>query len=92
MAWQFNSPERATGVVQAFRRPHAGENSIRLKLRGLDENATYVVTDIDQPQQARTMTGKELSEQGLEVKVHSQPGAAIVRYARRGASPSGEQQ
>jgi hypothetical protein len=91
MAWQFNSPERATGMVQAFRRAHAGESSVRLKLRGLDENATYVVTDIDQPQQARTMTGKQLGEEGLEVQVQAQPGAAILRYARRGASPSGEQ-
>ena len=49
MAWQFDRPDLGEGFFQAFRRGDCPEESITLKLRGLDPNATYTVTDLDHP-------------------------------------------
>ena len=83
MAWQFDRPELGRGVVQAFRRPDSPYTSVRLPLHGLDPSATYVVTDVDAPDQARAIGGRELAERGLEVRMETPPAAVIVQYAKR---------
>ena len=45
MAWQFDRPETGEGMVQAFRRHESDYESARLRLRGLDAGANYLVTD-----------------------------------------------
>ena len=79
MAWQFHSPEKGQGVVQAFRRDKCIFETGRLKLHGLDPEARYEVVDVDrgQPQQ---ISGKELLEKGLSVTIPNQPGAVVVSY------------
>ena len=75
MAWQFDRPETGEGMVQAFRRHESDYESARLRLRGLDADATYVVTDLDtgaagiphRPRPAR---------QGLLVTIADRPGTA----------------
>ena len=49
IAWQFNIPERGEGAVQAFRRPESEVEQSRLKLHGLDPEATYTITVSDSP-------------------------------------------
>jgi alpha-galactosidase len=79
IAWQFNRPEQGDGVVQAFRRPQSVEELARYKLRGLDPQARYTVTDFDTGRD-QTLTGRELMDDGLPVTIQTQPGAVVLTY------------
>ncbi|HLK16593.1 MAG TPA: alpha-galactosidase, partial [Fimbriimonadaceae bacterium] len=83
MGWQFNRPERGDGAFMAFRHAKAGE-SVRVKLRGLDPAASYRIDSIDAADSyaGRRFTGRELMEEGVEVLISTQPGAAVYRYRR----------
>ena len=81
MAWQFDAPELARGLVQAFRRPSNNIPSMTFKLRGLDPKATYTITDSDAAG-STSATGKELMERGLLVNLPSAPGSALITYAK----------
>jgi len=93
MAWQFDRPDPSAslraglgdGIVQAFRRADCPEESIRLKLSGLEAEANYTITNLDLPG-ATEMTGQQLMEQGLPVLIEDPPGAAIMTYKKSGSS------
>ena len=80
-AWQFNRPEQGDGIVQAFRREKSDDAAKSLRLRGLDADASYEVTDLDAGV-AKTVTGQDLMQKGLHVEVAGEPGAAIILYKR----------
>ena len=82
IAWQFDCPEEGHGVVQAFHRAESICESARLKLRGLDPNAVYVLTNLDVAG-ATEMTGRELLDNGLSVVIKDKPGAAIITYKKK---------
>ncbi|MCR4412353.1 MAG: alpha-galactosidase [Thermoguttaceae bacterium] len=82
IAWQFDRPEAGDGVVQAFRRPQCAERTGRYRLRGLDAQASYDVTNLDSAQ-TQTFAGRELLERGLDVVIAEQPGSAVMVYKRR---------
>ena len=48
---------------------------------GLDPSARYQVTDLDSLKTS-TLSGSELVEHGLVVRVVTKPGAAVLRYER----------
>ncbi len=81
IAWQFDRPELGQGMVQAFRREKSIYESARCRLRGLDAEATYEVTDLDTnaPQRIR---GRELMDKGLLVRLTTSPAAAVVVYKK----------
>ena len=79
MAWQFDRPEQAEGIVQAFRRRDCPDDSATYLLRGLDPNARYTVTDFD-TEQTHEHSGTELMEDGLLVNIPARPGAAVISY------------
>jgi alpha-galactosidase len=79
MAWQFDRPELGEGVVQAFRRAESVYRAAEFKLRGLDPEAAYAVTDLDAPE-PRTISGRELLEKGLVVDLPQRPSAAVIVY------------
>ena len=81
IAWQFDRPDLGEGVVQAFRRAESFYESARLKLRGLDPDGRYALTQFD-VQGSSEMTGRELMETGLAISIKDQPGAAIITYKR----------
>ncbi len=81
MAWQFDRPDLGEGMVQAFRRADSFYESARLKLRGLDPDARYRVTNPD-AKGATELSGKELMEKGLGVVVTEQPRAVVMVYKR----------
>lgn len=83
IAWQFDRPEAGEGMIQAFRRSDSVYESARLKLSGLDADARYTVTDVDENTPTE-ITGRELTEKGLLVRIGARPGAAIVTYKRVG--------
>ncbi len=81
MAWQFDRPDVGRGVVQAFRRQDSPQDSARLKLRGLDRETTYTVTDLEVNEPER-LTGRELMEEGLLTRIRNKPGAAVITYRK----------
>jgi alpha-galactosidase len=82
MAWQFDRPDLRRGMVQAFRRADCIYESARLKLRGLERDATYQVRDLDKPRAVTRTTGRDLMEKGLLVTIPARPGAVIIAYER----------
>ena len=82
LAWQFDLPERGSGMVQVFRRAASSYESARFKLRGLDPSARYVVTQFDGPNTKQESAGRELSEIGLLVNLGARPAAAVIAYQR----------
>jgi alpha-galactosidase len=82
IAWQFDCPDKGEGVVQAFRRGDNAEDSIQLRLRGLDSEAVYLLTDLDLAEVVKK-TGRELLDKGLHIQLKEKPGAAIVLYKKK---------
>lgn len=82
MAWQFDAPEKGQGMVQAFRRPKSNYESARFALNGLEPDAVYVVTDVDE-NKPREITGRELAEKGLLITLPATPGSSVITYKRR---------
>jgi len=83
MAYQFDRPEAGQGVVLAYRRPRSVYETARFKLRGLESDARYALTNADVPG-ATDATGKDLMEKGLAVNILAQPGAAVIFYKKAG--------
>ncbi len=82
MAWQFDRPEKGEGVVQAFRRAENSDASATFRLRGLEPDAVYVLTNLDDPVETER-SGRELLDSGLSVAIQERPGAAIVTYRKK---------
>jgi hypothetical protein len=80
LAWQFDLPERQKGIVQAFRRAGSYYESAQFRLRNLDPEARYVVTDLDRPGTAKECSGRELLEQGVSISAPERPSARILTY------------
>jgi alpha-galactosidase len=87
IAWQFHRPGQGRGVVQAFRRAESFYESARFKLRELDAQESYLVTDLDYPEAKREVSGRELMEKGLLMQAPVQPAAVVITYQRK-ESPS----
>jgi alpha-galactosidase len=81
IAWQFDRPEQGDGMIQAFRRDESPTASMSFRLLGLETAALYEVRDLDAgiPQ---IVSGKELVEKGLIVKIKDKPGAVILAYSK----------
>jgi Glycosyl hydrolase family 36 C-terminal domain len=69
--------------VQAFRRSKSPLNSGEFELHGLQADATYEITNADEPG-AQTLTGRELMQKGLKVSLRDKMGAAVITYKRSG--------
>ena len=59
LAYQLNRPSDGTGIIVAFRRDNAENDSIDVRLGGLDEGAVYEFTDRD--------TGEQFSAEGTSL-------------------------
>jgi alpha-galactosidase len=82
LAWQFDRSDSGDGMVQAFRRPGSACEDAHLKLKGLDADARYRVTNIDAPGSSQELLGSKLLDHGLAVDIKNQPGAVIFLYSR----------
>ncbi len=82
IAWEYHAPESGEGLVQAFRREECAAESARLKLFGLNAESVYTVTDLDTDTPLEH-TGRNLMEQGLDVRIPAVPGAALLRLTRK---------
>ena len=82
MAWQFDCPGEGEGMVQAFRRAAAERLAASLKLRGLDPDAQYKLTDLESNRTWQA-GGRELMDKGLAVSIPTKPGAGVIVYEIR---------
>jgi alpha-galactosidase len=82
IAWQFNSPEKNSGIVEAFRRENSPFDTANFRLYGIDEDASYDVQDEDGGSTV-TYTGRELATRGLPVSMTDSPMAKIFVYRRK---------
>ncbi|MBN1419438.1 MAG: alpha-galactosidase [Planctomycetes bacterium] len=82
IAWQFDRPDLGEGMVQAFRREQSPYEAVRLSLGGLEPDARYTFTDLDEPTAKKEFAGAELMEKGLLVERKEKPAAAIITYER----------
>jgi hypothetical protein len=62
-------------VIQAFRRSEAANETLTVKLCGLDAKATYEVENLDGGKEVRT--GAELM-QGYDITLREKPAAAVL--------------
>ena len=81
IAWQFDRPSAGSGMVQAFRRTQCDEASRRLKLCGLDPEATYELRDLDRDS-LKKVTGRVLMSEGLLAELPHRPQALLIKYRR----------
>jgi len=81
VAWQFDRPDLHGGVIHVFRRTESIYDSARLKLRDLEPDATYRLTDLDTGE-TQERNGRELVEQGLRVAPPEAPCAVLIVYER----------
>ncbi len=81
IGWQFDQSKTGEGMIQVFRRQNSVYESVRLKLRGLDDKARYEIEDLDRKEK-KVMTGSELLEKGLSVVIGEQPGSALIVYRK----------
>lgn len=79
LAWQFHVPETGDGFVQVFRRPSSPYDAARFPLRGLDPEARYAVTDLDDAA-PREFAGSDLLDHGLPVSLPARPAARVYTY------------
>lgn len=81
MAWEFYRPGSGDGDIQAFRRENNPQTDCRVRLRGLDPQARYAVTDVDTGA-VREATGQELMDRGLPLFAAAPRTALILTFRR----------
>jgi alpha-galactosidase len=81
MAWQLDRPESGDGVVQVFKRFESTYETARYQLRGLEAEARYRLTNLDDDA-VREVTGRELMETGLVVTITTRPAALVLFYKK----------
>lgn len=77
--WQFHDPQTDEGIVEAFRRPKALQDRVRVCLCGLREKARYELIDSDSGDR-RVTDGKTLMEDGFEIVLKDVRSSAVFRY------------
>ncbi len=82
IGFQFDRPDLGKGMLQLFRRQESKDESILIKLHGLDPKAVYSLTDRCSDFKAK-LTGRELMEGGLPITITKSPGDALIVYAKR---------
>lgn len=80
LAYQLNRPEQKDGIILAFRRNYCANETIRIKLRGLDADVIYVLFYEDYGLQVRK-TGRELLE-GIDLTIPQKPASLLISYCK----------
>lgn len=79
-AVQFNRPQNGDGMVEVFKREKSPYETADFILKGLDENADYIFTDLDGGE--FTVGGGKLSKNGFSVTIKQKRKAKIFIYKK----------
>jgi len=82
VAWQFDSPEKGQGFVQAIRLPASQEETLMIHPKALDPSSTYVFEN-GESGETRQIAGKDLMANGFSFSLPARSGA-IWFYRRAG--------
>lgn len=77
--WQFHDSETEEGVVEAFRRPNALQDSATVYLGGLKDDASYEFFNSDTKEKF-VYSGKILNSEGFTVVLKNRRSSALFRY------------
>jgi len=80
LAYQQNRPENGDGIIMAFRRKNCANESVTVKLRGIDPKINYELTDEDT--QRKTVVSGEKLINGYELKQKNKPGSVLIWYKK----------
>ena len=80
IGWMFFRPETGTGFVQMFNRAGSIYDSGVCRLKGLDPQKRYRITDMD-TQQSVLFGGEELLGQGLRFTFTQAPESKLIRIS-----------
>ena len=82
IAWQLHRADLGEGIILAFRREQCPGLALAPKLRGLDPKKTYRVEFIDDARKktTRMISGKELLNTGLELRLPKAGSSLLVMY------------
>ena len=84
IAYQFHRTDLNAGVAYAFRRQNCLFPGITISLQGLDMEASYKVTMIDENREIiseETRTGANLYNEGIEIKIPKRS-SLLIRYSK----------
>ncbi len=81
IAFQFDRPEESDGIVLAFRRPECQQESITVKLGGMDKKSDYELFFEDYNLRI-VKSGNELAN-GLEFSIPYQSSSLLIRYQKQ---------
>ena len=80
LAYQMNRPLTSDGIILAFRRKDCANDSIRVRLHGIDSNGKYLLLNED-TQSNETLSG-EVLRNGYTLKLADKPGSALIFYKK----------
>ena len=78
LAYQLNRPDQKDGIILAFRRDRYTDDSMIIKLNGLEADSKYELYYEDNGARIIKL-GKELTE-GIEIKILDKPGSLLISY------------
>lgn len=77
-AMQWNRPQNQDGMVEVFRRETSPYETATFLLKNLEKDKTYLFTDLDGG--TFTVSGKDLTENGLQLTIKEKKKAKIYLY------------
>ena len=81
LAYQQNRPDNGDGIIMAFRRKNCVNESITVKLRGIDPKLSYELTDEDT--RLKTEVSGEQLINGYKLILKDTPGSLLIWYKKK---------
>lgn len=81
LAYQLDRPAEGDGIIIAFRRQANSEESVTVRLSGIDINAEYTLTN-EETATTETLSGRSLKN-GYKLTMKDKPGAILIRYFKK---------
>jgi alpha-galactosidase len=84
--YQFHRADLNEGLILAFRRPKCEYIGVTVNLKGLDSSVNYVLEFIDDAKKitTKTITGRSLITEGLDIKPGGKGNSLVIRYKPTG--------
>lgn len=82
-AMQFSTADATEGTALIYKREDVHSKEYTVKLNGLIENVTYEIYDIDNPEEKKQLTGKQLMSEGYTVNLPDGKKAIILMFSAK---------
>ena len=82
MAYQLDLPGQGEGLVVVLKRPFSAYRQAVFPLQALTRDAVCEITNLDSGMK-RALDGKELTDNGIEVRLSKRPDSVLLQYHKR---------